>query len=103
MIAALLVMSNPPSYASDKKASMDSVVTEAIGGYLEDNQLNVRENIKKEIEQLAYTFTAIEDDFAKITPEIRKLDKSKVLKEPRSKDWQGLHNVCHPHWLIPLV
>ena len=95
--------SPPPSYVGIKKESMDSVVTEAIGVYLEDNQSNVRENIKKEIKQLAYTFTAIEDDFAKITPEIRKLDKSKVLREPRSEHWQGLHNVCHPHWLISMV
>ena len=92
----------PPSYeVSEKKEFVESVVTEAIGGYLDND--NVRKKIKKEISQLADTLRIIEKDFAKITPEIQKLDDNQVLKKPLSEDWRGLHNVCHPHCLISVV
>ena len=101
-IATIQVMSDPPSYAvfvrSNSDAKKESLynVAEAVGDYLEVNQSSIRDNVKKEIIHLAYTFAVIEDDFAKITPEIRKLDESKVLRQLRSKDWQDLHDVrCH--------
>ena len=96
-------MSDPPIYDSVKKESLNGVVTEAIGTYLQVNRISVRENIKKEIITLGSTFTAIEDDFAKITPEIRSLDDSQVLDKPRLQDWQDLHNVCRPLWVTSVV
>ena len=97
-IATIQVMSDPPSYAvlvrsNDAKKESLYNVAEAVGDYLEVNQSSIRDNVKKEIIHLAYTLAIIEDDFAKITPEIRKLDESKVLRQLRSKDWQHLHDV----------
>ena len=90
-----------PSYVSFVKsndAKKESLYNEAeaVGVYLEVNQSSIRDNVKNEIIHLAHTFAAIEDNFAKITPEIQKLDDSKVLRQLRSNQWQHLHDVrCH--------